>query len=384
MHSVCQLPIQKIFPGWAQTVTPTEARVLDRVSESVDRYGNSITIIQTELARELGINSESVYRAFNRFRKEGLFVTERVTKNNRNISTRVTLTKLFSIPNVRRELFKIVRKVPMSLLNLGYLLSGIVDTPLRIRRDYLIQSPLRNNYVIFRSVTVSSPEPIRTGYRHSLSVRGPSVPKKRVEMKFDRDSICQVLKYEAELERMGETPSGIEAAKLMAMPDECVKQAWSKMKLGKPRNPFAYLMRLCLDWCKANNTKPNWQISDHVRDHDLLAAYRDEVRTALKEQWDKEAADKKAKDATDRAANEYEAEKKWAIGYQNSRAYLKRQELIKQAEEQIAAGTVDTQNINPFLLEVVNTWKKKMQDGPADSAEVINLRRELANLGIHV
>lgn len=95
----------------------------------------------------------------------------------------------------------------------------------------------------------------------SLSLGGEKrLPQKRSVMNFNPISIPIRSIKSLRLTKWGQI-------RLMAFPEKAVEYAEDKMKYAQVsslKDPFKFFTSLCVDWCKREEIKPNWEIVAHL------------------------------------------------------------------------------------------------------------------------
>jgi hypothetical protein len=242
-------------------LTEKEFSILGYILYYISRYGNGITIDQTELAfRKLGCTPKTVNRAFSKFRQLGLIITKRRFDQ----SSYVSITNFFSFPRIRAVLSRYFRFYPVFKITISLLLSEYVS-------------------FIGKKTSGTDPAPerlFRTGLnRSSGNVR----PQKRGE-KVNEVTVRKILDIERALLARGETLETMDANKLAAFPEECLDAVSVKMRGAHPKKPFAFFMHLCMAWCKENNQEAVFEKADALRQLGVLNKMRVSRPAGIKQQ----------------------------------------------------------------------------------------------------
>lgn len=87
-------------------------------------------------------------------------------------------------------------------------------------------------------------------------------------------TIRKILDIERALVARGESLDTMDTEKLAAFSEECLDVVSLRMKKAHPKQPFAFFMHLCMQWCKENNQEPVFAKADALRQLNLLAKFR--------------------------------------------------------------------------------------------------------------
>jgi hypothetical protein len=251
--STCQQAVHRF--------TTVDHTVFDRLLFSVAHHGNGIRFNQTELAKEIGCTVRSVGRALRKILDAGFCYSKR---GRPNTPSQFFLTDLLNNPRVRETLHTFYSVIPNFKINT------------RFKAIILSVKMLLSGYVSYvKEKEYPDPDPVRTGYLEPVLIYVPRTKayKKRAKV-VNQDTVRKVLDIERVLIGRGERLENMDSEKMAGFPEECLDASVLKMRTAKVKEPFRFFMHLCWKWCTENNREPNFAVSDHLREHDILAKYR--------------------------------------------------------------------------------------------------------------
>lgn len=369
MSSACQQYAEKFPLKWLMSLTDATLRSLDSILKVLYRHGNGSFLVEAQLARELGVSRNSIDRAMSYFRSIGIIRTIKSVRDNKYIGVYVWITKFFSMAKVREALHCFFTRVPSFFIMPEMLLTEYDGwNKKKTKNNSLLSCLSRNLYVL----------PADPSILYSNS------QKRRARMAQIDILIKKALQIEKALLARGETEA-IDTAKFTAFSEECLDNAISSMKFATPRHCFRYFLSVCFEWCKNQNTEPNFRVSDHVRMHNLIDKSRPEGQTVetIKQQLAQRKTDggtvKKESYAQQRAQRE-EVERKQQVKYSDA---FEKSEAKKRRESHLAEAEGKSFDINnPFAAILVNTLKKSLKEYGHESEDGKRIMAQLEIWGV--